>query len=49
LHQQLRRRVIELIRTHGLDKTNLIESLLQMGQTIGYPVTALSDLMKRVL
>ena len=41
LHQQLRRRVIELIRTHGLDKTNLIELLLQMGQPIGYPVTTL--------
>ena len=41
LHQQLRRRVIELIGAHRLDEANVVEVLLQMRQAIGDPVTAL--------
>src|SRR5437660_4291276 len=49
VHQQLRGRVIELVGTHGLDEANVVNVLFQMRQAVGNPLTALSDLVERIL
>ena len=49
LHQQLCWSMIELVRAHGLDETDIVKLFLDVRQTVRNPLTALSRLMKRVL
>jgi hypothetical protein len=41
--------MIELVRAHGMDETDVINLFLDMRQTVRNPLTTLSRLMKRVL
>ena len=49
MHQQLRRRVVELIGVHRFDKADVIDVSFKMRQTIGYPLPTLSHLPERIL
>ena len=40
LHQQLRRRMVELIGAHGLDEAKVVNVLFQMRQAVRHPLTA---------
>ena len=41
--------MIELVRAHGLDETDIVKLFLDVWQTVRDPLTALSRLMKGVL
>ncbi len=49
LHQQLRRRVVELVGAHRLDETQIVDLSFQVRQPIGDPGAVLAGLMEGIL